>query len=153
MEPRFTNAELWRVALACVGFVALAIAGLMATGNMFNISTAAGGTGAVANSVGVWMALVGVVVVGFGLFYTASELTVPTKTPTDRIEIDSVPPGVVKEIAEALKSLKGAAAVLFVGVILVAMSGGVTWQTAESGNAGATSRTDPTRDTTGRTRP
>ncbi|MGH8924466.1 MAG: hypothetical protein ACRDWA_07520 [Acidimicrobiia bacterium] len=155
MEPRCKNEELWKVAIACAGFMVLAIAGLVVIGNIFNVSTAAGGTGAVANIVGIWMALVGVVVIGFGLFYAGSELTVPKAPASEGEGLESVPPGVVKEIAEALKSLKGAAAVLFAGPVLVAMSGVVAWQTAEAGNGDSAQVTQTTRsrDRTGGTAP
>ena len=148
MEPRFKKEELRLVAMACAGFILLAIAGLVVVGNIFNITAAAGGTGSVANSVGVWMALVGVVVIGFGLFYAASELTVPKAVSSGGDEpgqAEGVPPSAVKEIAEALKSLKGAAAVLFTGLVLVAMSGIVTWQTAEAEDGDPTRVTDTTR--------
>ncbi len=154
MEPRFSSKELLTVALVCAGFITLAIIGLGVVGNVFNISSAAGGAGAVANSVGIWMALVGVLVIGFGLFFTATELTVPKKISSggEEVETSGLPTGAVKEIAEALKSLKGAAAVLFVGLVLVAMSGVVAWQTAEAGNDNTTTSEGRTRDTNARDR-
>lgn len=155
MEPRFSNKELLTVALVCAGFVILTIVGLALVGNFFNVSSAAGGTGAVAHSVGVWMALVGVLVIGFGLFFTATELVVPRKVSSYEeggVKGLDLPTGVVKEIAEALKSLKGAAAVLFVGLVLVAMSGVVAWQTAEAGSENTTTSEGRTRDTNARDR-
>jgi hypothetical protein len=142
MEPRFSTKQLRMAALASVFFVILALGGLALIGDLFNLTTSDAAS-AVVNSVALWMGVVGILVLGFGLFFVAAEMSVP-KASAD------VAAATPKRVSFR-KAAGGAAAALVVGMVLVAMSGVVAWQSSDTGSD-RTNNEGRTRDTAGRDR-
>lgn len=144
LEPRFNEKQLGRAAKWLVVFaILLIVVGWLVAENLGLFSASARGvdsTRVLANTVAVWLALTGVVVLFVGAFGALADLRKPKASvpnpppPAGAVEAQAlgVAAGaigtVVESLGKAFATLKGSSALIVAGIILMVTSGLLAWQ-------------------------
>lgn len=144
LEPRFNEKQLGRAAKWLVVFaILLIVVGWLVAENLGLFSASARGvdnTRVLANTVAVWLALTGVVVLFVGAFGALADLrkpkaSAPNPPPVagavDAQAVEAVAGAigtVVESLGKAFATLKGSSALIVAGIILMVTSGLLAWQ-------------------------
>lgn len=143
LEPRFDGRQLgWAASLLFVVVVLVILIGWKVAADLGLFSASARGvesTRVLANTVAVWLALSGVVVLFVGAFGALADLRKPKATvnPPSDGQVGAQALGgagaavigtVVESLGKAFATLKGSSALIVAGIILMVTSGLLAWQ-------------------------